>query len=178
MELDFARLGLPVPGRFVLLGQNTHGRGLSEDFIGDFQTVSNIDSFDNIMQVSEFWWEVPLLESNVLVRLGKQDVNTEFLVIDLAQDFIQSSFGLSPTAGLPSYPDPSMAAAVVLADLTSSARLKAGLWDLFPDESGWGFSGNEVTLAIAELEYKYAFFDATLPGAVDVGLAYASGAKL
>jgi carbohydrate-selective porin OprB len=70
VELDFAGLGLPVPGRFVLLGQNTHGRGLSQDFIGDFQTVSNIDSFDNMMQVSEFWWEVPLLESNVLVRLG------------------------------------------------------------------------------------------------------------
>jgi carbohydrate-selective porin OprB len=46
-----------------------------------------------------------------------------------------------------------------------------------PDESGWGFSGNEVTLAIAELEYKYACFDAKLPGAVDVGLAYASGGE-
>ena len=33
VELDFEKLGLAVPGRFVLLGQNTHGRGLSEDFI-------------------------------------------------------------------------------------------------------------------------------------------------
>jgi porin len=172
--LDFQTVGLPLPGRFVLLAQNTHGRGLSQDFIGDFQTISNIDSFDNIMQVSEYWWEVPLPESNGMVRLGKQDVNTEFLLIDLAQDFIHSSFGLTPTAGLPSYPDPSMAA-VVLCDLTQCVRLKAGLWDLLADGGGWGFSGNDVTLAIAELGYQYTLIEGALPGAIDLGIVYASG---
>ena len=174
--IDFERIGLPLPGRLVLLGQTTHGRGLSEDFIGDFQTVSNIDSFGNITQVSEYWWEVPLLTSNLFVRLGKQDVNTEFLLIDMAQDFIQSSFGLTPSAGLPSYPNPSMAA-VVLGDLTESVRLKFGLWDLLAEKGGWGFSGNEVTLTIAELEYKYALLHGKLPGAVDVGAVYASGGE-
>lgn len=174
VELDFMRLGLPVPGRFKLLGQNTHGRGLSQDFTGDFQTLSNIDSFDNIMQVSEYWWEAPLLDSNMLVRLGKQDVNTEFLLIDMARDFVQSSFGLTPTAGLPSYPAASMAA-VVLADVTESARMKVGLWDLLADGGGWGFSGNDVTLTIAEVEYEYALRDGTLPGAINLGALYASG---
>lgn len=173
VEVDLERLGVPVPGRFVLLGQNTHGRGLSEDFVGDFQTLSNIDSFDNIMQVSEYWWEFALWEDRLHVRLGKQDLNTEFLVIDLAQDFIHSSFGLSPTAGLPSYPDPSMAA-VVLADLTPSTRLKVGIWDLLPNSSGWGFSDNTLTLVISELETKYRLAGGSLPGAVDLGLAYAS----
>ena len=55
VTLDFESLGLPPPGRFFLLAQNTHGRGLTEDFIGDTQVVSNIDSFDNIMQVSEYF---------------------------------------------------------------------------------------------------------------------------
>jgi len=176
VELDFETVGIPWPGRFVLRGQNTHGRGLSQDFIGDFQTVSNIDSFDNIMQISVYWWEVSLPEGNVMSRLGKQDVNTEFLVIDLAQDFIHSSFGLTPSAGLPSYPAPSMAA-VVLADLTQSIRLKTGLWDLLADGGGWGFSGNEVTLTIAELEHQYTLLDGTLPGAIDLGILYASGGE-
>ena len=94
--IDFEQMQSPLPGRFFLLAQNTHGQGLTEDFVGDTQVVSNIDSFNNIMQVSEYWWEFGLFDDQLVVRLGKQDLNTEFLVIDLAEDFIQSSFGLSP----------------------------------------------------------------------------------
>jgi carbohydrate-selective porin OprB len=174
LRLDFQQMQLPLPGKFFLLGQNTHGRGLTEDFVGDFQVVSNIDSFDNIMQVSEYWWEIGLLDESVAIRLGKQDVNTEFLVMELAGDFVQSSFGLSPSAGLPSYPHASMAA-LALAQLTESVKLKAGIWDALGDGRTWGFSGNEVTITIGELEYEYALFGGRLPGAVDVGVAYFSG---
>jgi carbohydrate-selective porin OprB len=45
--LDFERLRVPVPGKFFLLAQNTHGRGLTEDFVGDTMVLSNIDSFQN-----------------------------------------------------------------------------------------------------------------------------------
>lgn len=176
VEFDLERLATGLPGRFVLLAQNTHGQGLSNAFIGDFQTVSNIDSFNNIMQVSEYWWEVPLGNGDVLLRLGKQDINTEFLLIDIAQDYIQSSFGLPPTAGLPSYPDPS-AAAVILADLSEAMRLKLGVWDLFADGSGWGFSGNGITLSIAELECTYALKAGTLSGQAEIGVLYGSGGR-
>ena len=44
LTLDFEALDLPVPGQFFLLAQNTHGRGLTDDFIGDAQYISNIDS--------------------------------------------------------------------------------------------------------------------------------------
>jgi carbohydrate-selective porin OprB len=163
LTLDFEKLHWPLPGRFFVLAQNSHGRGLTSDFIGDFQTLSNIDSFHNIMQVSEYWWEIGLPDQSVTVRLGKQDLNTEFLVMDLAGDFIHSSFGLSPTAGLPSYPDPSMAA-VVLAQLTKSLKLKIGLWDALARGGSWGFSGNETTITLGELEYKYALREGSLPG--------------
>ena len=88
ITFDFNAMKVPLPGRFFLLGQNTHGRGLTENFVGDTQTVSNIDSFDNIMQVSEYWWEFSLFDENVAVRLGKQDLNTEFLVMDLASEWV------------------------------------------------------------------------------------------
>ena len=112
LTLDFEKMHVPLPGNFFLLAQNTQGRGLTEDFVGDAQVLSNIDSFKNIAQVSEYWWEFGLLDDNVTVRLGKQDVNTEFLVIDLAADYIQSTFGLSPSTAFPTYPDPSMGAVV------------------------------------------------------------------
>jgi porin len=172
LTLDFERMHVPLPGNFFLLAQNTHGRGLTEDFVGDTQVLSNIDSFDNIMQVSEYWWELGLFHDEVTVRLGKQDLNTEFLLMDLAEDFIQSSFGLSPSsAGLPTYPDPSMGA-VVLGQLTPSLRLKLGIWDGLADGGGWGFSGNDVILLIGELECKYSLSDGRLPGILDLGIAY------
>jgi porin len=82
LTIDFERLRSPVPGKFVMLAQNTHGRGLTEDFVGDTQVLSNIDSFKNIMQVGEYWWESGWLDGQVTIRLGKQDFNTEFQCID------------------------------------------------------------------------------------------------
>jgi porin len=172
LTIDFQKMQSPLPGRFFLLAQNTHGRGITEDFVGDTQVISNIDSGDNIAQVSEYWWEIGLLDESVSLRLGKQDLNTEFLTIDLAEDFIQSSFGLSPSsAGLPTYPDPSMAA-VLLTQLTPSLHLKLGIWDGLADGAGWGWSGNDVILLIGELEYQYSLFDGRLPGVFELGFAY------
>lgn len=172
--VDFEQMQSPLPGKFFLLAQNTHGRGLTEDYVGDTQVVSNIDSFNNIMRVSEYWWELGLFDDQLVVRLGKQDLNTEFLLINLAEDFINSSFGLSPNRNLPSYPSPSMAA-VVLAQLTPSLELKLGVWDALAEGGSCGFSGNDVMLTIGELEYEYALANGQLPGAVTLAIEHTSG---
>lgn len=170
---DLEKTRLPLPGKFFLLGQNTHGQGITEDFVGDAQVISNIDSFDNIAQVSEYWWEFDLLDEDIIVRLGKQDVNTEFLFIDMAADYIQSTFGLSPSTAFPTYPDQSMGA-VVLARLSDDWRLKLGIWDAFAAGGNWGFSGNDSILAIAELERTYSLRHGELPGVIAVGAVYES----
>ena len=171
--IDLERSAFPGRGTVFVLGQNTHGRGITEDFIGDAQVLSNIDSFDNIAQVSEYWWQFDLLEGDVTVRAGKQDVNTEFLFIDMAADYIQSTFGLSPSTAFPTYPDPSMGV-VALVQLSESWRLKTGLWDAFAPGSGWGFSGNDSILVAGELEHAYALGRNGLPGVLAVGAVYES----
>jgi porin len=176
LTVEFEKAGLPLAGRFFMLGQNTHGQGLTEEFIGDTQVISNIDSGRNVMQVSEYWWEFDLLDDCLSVRLGKQDVNTEFLVMDLASDFIHSSFGLSPSAGFPSYPNPSMAA-LLFAQLQESLRVKVGVWDALADGRTWGFSGNDINYVFGEVEYKYSLMDGRLPGGLDVGVGYVSGGE-
>jgi porin len=173
VEWDLDEYHSFLPGKFYLLAQNTHGQGISTDFVGDSQLVSNIDSFRNIMQVSEYWWEFDVLDSAVTVRLGKQDINTEFLLIDRAVDFIQSNFGLSPSTAYPTYAAPSMAA-VALIQITESWQLKTGLWDAFASGGGWGFSGNDSVVAIGELECAYELADGTLPGVFAVGAVYES----
>jgi porin len=129
------------------------------------------------MRVSEYWWEFDLLDGDITVRLGKQDANTEFLFIDLATDFIQSTFGLSPSTAFPTYPDQSMGA-VVLLRLSESCRLKTGVWDALSSGGNWGFSGNDTSLVIGELEYHYALLEGTLPGTLVLGAAYESAGEI
>jgi len=173
LTLDFERLRVPVPGKFFLPAQHTHGRGLTEDFVGDKMVISNIDSTRNITQVSEYWWEFGLLDDAVTLRLGKQDVNQEFFFMDSASDFIQSGFTLSPNANLPSYPHQAMAA-VALMQLGPSLQLKVGVWDALAAPGSWGFSGQDTVLVTGELEYAYALLDASLPGRIAVGALYLS----
>lgn len=172
LEFDFEAMQTRVPGKFFMLAQNTHGRGLTEDFVGDVLVLSNIDSFNNIMRVSEYWWEFPLCDC-LTVRLGKQDLNTEFFLIELAEDFIQSTFGLSPSTAFPTFPDPSMGA-VALLQLDDSWRLKMGVWDAFSSGGNWGFSGNDSVLVIGELEHTYALLGGMLPGIAVIGAVYES----
>jgi porin len=174
---DLEKLGVPFASDFFILGQSTHGRGLTEDFVGDSLVLSNIDSLHNRMQVSEYWWEFHFLDDEVRLRVGKQDVNAEFLVVDLAGDFIQSGFGISPHLAVPTYPDAS-AGAIVLADLTDVLQAKVGVWDGVPDGRNWGFSGTGITLTIGELECRYQLADGRLPGAIDAGVMYLSAGEV
>ena len=91
--------------------------------------------------------------------------------------FIKRTFvGLSPSsAGLPTYPDPGMAA-VLLGQLTDQTRLKLGIWDGLASGGSWGFSGNDVILLVGELEHKYSLYGERPSGifrdALAVGLRF------
>jgi porin len=177
IKLDFKMLGLRAPGRFYLLGQHTHGEGLTENFVGDSLFISNIDSFVNITRIGEYWWEADLIKDKVTVRLGKQDVNTQFLRIDTANDFIQSTFGLSPSTAFPTYPNQSMAAAL-LVQLTDSLKAGFGIWDAFYEGGNSGISGNGSVFIVGELEYSYALVNDSLPGKLAFAATYESAGEL
>ena len=55
---DLDEMGFAPGGTIFLYGQNGHGCGLTDTYVGDFQTISNIDAPD-FMQMSEFWWSAP-----------------------------------------------------------------------------------------------------------------------
>lgn len=177
VTLNLEKLPRPLPGKIFLLGQNTHGRAITEEYVGDAQVLSNIDSLRNIAQVSEYWWEVRPFGEDVTFRLGKQDLNTEFLFMDLADDFIQSTFGLSPSTAFPTYPNQS-AGAVVLVQLAESWQLKSGIWSAFASGRTWGFPDGDSILAITEVEHAYALGDGELPGVASVGAIYESAGEI
>lgn len=171
LSLDFEKMKLPIPGQAFVLAQNTHGRSLTADNVGETQIISNINSLGNITQISELWWEFGLFENRITLRIGKQDLNTEFLMMDTAVDFINSAFGLSPSAGLPSFPAPSPAA-MLQADLSPAVGFKLGVWDAFRTDGDRAFSENGSLLLIGELEYRYTTPNRNLPGIITVGMTH------
>jgi porin len=177
ITFDFEKSGSSLPGSLFLLAQNTHGRGLTQDFIGDTQVISNIDSFDNIMQVGEYWWESRWLDDDITVRLGKQDLNHEFQRIGEAEFFIQSTFGLSPSTAFPTYPDQALGA-VALLQLHDALQLKVGAWSAFARGGSWGYSESDSYLVVSELERRYSLLQGRLPGIVAVGALYESEGEI
>lgn len=172
LKADLEKMQFAPGGKFFLYAENGYGRGITRD-VGDFQVLSNIDAPD-FMQVSEYWWERGLWDDLVRVRIGKQDCNAEFAVVDLGGDFINSSFGVPGNIPMPTFPAPS-AAAMVFFQLTERTTFKAGVWDGAPQIGNWGFSGEGVTFSIAELKTKWNLGRRNLPGDFHAGMWYHSG---
>ncbi len=165
------QMNLAPGGTFFIYAENGHGRGITEEHVGDFQVLSNLDAPD-FMQVSEYWWEHSLLDGCITVTLGKQDANVAFASVQMGLDFINSSFGFHPTIPLPTFPDPSMAA-VVLFRPNDWLSFNAGVWDGAPDGGNWGFSGEGVTFSIYEIQTEYKLWN-LLHGDAHCGLWYHS----
>ena len=174
LTADLDRMNFFAGGQFVLYAQSTHGRGLTNDYVGDLQSLNNADAFEPFTQVSEFWWERWIVEDELRVTLGKQDANVEFAVLEPAAHFINSSFGFHPNIPMPTFPMPSMAA-VVEWNIDEQWVFEYGVWDGRPELGNWGFSESGKLFHIWELEYHYALGrDGRLPGTVHVGPWYHS----
>jgi porin len=75
---------------FYVLGN--HGDSPSE-YIGDFQTMSNIDT-DATWKLYEAWYQQSFLGGKVSFKFGLIDLNSEFDVIEAGGLFHHSSFGI------------------------------------------------------------------------------------
>jgi porin len=154
LAADLQRSGSPIGGRFVILMQQLHGRGLTTSgAVEAYQVLSNIDA-EPMTQVAEYYWERQWLDGKLFVRLGKQDANTDMAVVEPAKEFIHSSFGYHPTIPMPTYPQPSAGAFAAL-KLNEHWTFKIGVWDGQPQVGNWGFSGSGLAFSIFEINYHY-----------------------
>ena len=75
--------------------------------VGDFQGLSNIQS-NRVEQIAEVWVETWL--SDVRIKAGKVDFNSEFAVCETSGEFINSTAAIPSTiVAYPTYPNPAMA---------------------------------------------------------------------
>jgi len=128
LSADLDEMCLSPGGTVFLLAESLHGRGITGRHVGDYQAVSNIDADRECFQMSEFWWERGVLDGRIAMRLGKQDANAEFGVVDLGGDFVNASFGMQPNIPMPAWPDQAMGV-VTFFQLADWLNFNVGVFD-------------------------------------------------
>jgi len=127
--LDLEGIGLWPGGEFLVHLENTHGGTPSGELIGDLQVASNIDN-GNYTYLYELLYRQALGDLDIII--GKQDLNADFFVSDFAGEYINSSFGIMPTASLNApvaiFPKTALAAAVMY-DFSERVTFQAAIYD-------------------------------------------------
>lgn len=89
--------GLWKGGSLIMHGMNTHGTIPSSTVTGDWQVFSNIEAGDHTG-----FYELAYFQKigDFTLLLGQHDLNTEFVVTQSTDIFLNSSFGVVPTISL------------------------------------------------------------------------------
>ncbi len=179
LTLDTGRLGLWDGGTFFCNFQNQNGAN-GTDKLGDIQGYSNIDG-DGRTQIAELWYEQSAFDGALRLKLGKIDANSEFAFVEHGGEFLNSSFGFSPTIlGLTTFPDPSTGL-VVFIQPSESFYACFGLFDGAAQEGvATGKRGPSTLLGspadlflIGELGARWTLGE--LPGRAALGLWHHTG---
>jgi porin len=94
-------------GTFFAVYQLQHGDNASHTLTGDAQNFSFGTDADGRSQLGQLWYQQKFMDFRL--RGGKLDGNSDFDVMDNAQEFLNNSFQTSPTLYLmPSFPDTGM----------------------------------------------------------------------
>ena len=146
-------------GEFNILGASTHGDEPSANNIGDFQVASNIEAGPHTY-LQEAWYRHSF--NKIRIKLGLQDLNSEFAVTRNAQNLINSSFGIPSTLAnnipAPIFPLTSLGV-VICWDVTPEILLQASLHDGEPTDfrenpynTRWNITEDEGFISISEIQ--------------------------
>jgi len=172
-------IGLWNGGEFFVNGAATHGGTPSEKLFGDFQVASNIEAGNHIY-LHELWYKHAF--GSFQLKLGLQDLNTEFVTSDNASLFINSSFGIpsliSSNIPIPIFP---LTALGILGryEIDENVVVRAAVFDGLPESFdynqhnlNWKLRGEDGTVIFTEL--KYGITIQNLPGTLKAGYYYHS----
>ena len=155
LGIDTEKAHLWPGGSVLVYGQDGHGEGVSSK-PGFLMPISNYEAPD-FSQLSELWLyqELP---HGVTFRLGKQDANRDFAAPRFGGNFMNSSFGVLPTAPIPSYPAPALGAAAFV-QTTDWLALRGGIYEGDPRSESVGghmFDSGSGAFAIGAMHIDFA----------------------
>jgi len=151
-------------GSFLVSGLYPHGPSLTQNYVHDFNSVSNIDAYDSI-RLYEAWVQKELADGKLSIRVGQILADAEFFVSDNGALFINGAFGAIPLVShnlrAPVFPDaiPGMRVRWIATD---SLSVQAGIFDGDAGDPAsnnkhgvdWNLNGEEGVLAITEIACK------------------------
>jgi porin len=169
-------------GQFFINGAVTHGQSPTENLVGDFQAVSNIDAGDHIY-IHELWYQQRFSRFEII--FGLQDLNIEFAASDNGGSFINSSFGIpsliSDNIPAPIFPLTALGITTKI-HFTDNISLTAAVYDGCPTafehnvyNTNWHLCTEDGSLILGELGWKTNVFQ--LPGTYKAGYYFHSGLK-
>lgn len=97
-DLDLEKAGLLKGGSIHIDLMSAHGglKPTADGMVGDIQTVNNIEG-PRSNRIYEAWYQQALLENKLSIKFGLVDLNSEFLVSDSGNLFINSAFAIMPS---------------------------------------------------------------------------------
>ena len=156
VEVDTAAADWWEGGSFFLHAQQQNGRSITNDYVGDFQVLSNIDA-DDFAQVSELWYKHSFADDRVWLKLGKQDATADFSAPEYGGEFSNSSPGFAPTIPMVTFPDPDLGV-VLGVQPHESFSLNIGVYQGRPDGGrslAAAFDNLSVPMVMIEPAFHY-----------------------
>ncbi|ATU74313.1 carbohydrate porin [Komagataeibacter xylinus] len=109
LTADLEKLMGLVGGTFNVSALQIRGRAITQDHLADFNPISGFEA-DRSTRLFELWYQQSFLKDTLDIKIGQQDLDTEFLISDYASQYLNASFGwpMGPSANLyaggPSWP--------------------------------------------------------------------------
>lgn len=156
------------------------GSDLSEKYVGNFLTVSNLAGF-NSLRMLELWFEQELWDGLISIRAGQLDADAEFMLSDYAALFLNGTFGWPAVAymnlpeGGPGYPMGTLGARLAVHPTESVSILAAAFQgNVFAqDVNRHGFryrlSAETGYTFLMETQWRWCQNDTGLPGGLKLG---------
>ncbi len=178
LTLDTAQANWWKNGSFFVYLQQTHGRTLSQDFVGDAQFYNGFDTSpkpQDLTQLGEYWYQHAFADDRVSVKLGRQDANEYFAYTDLGGDFINSSFLTLPNIPLPTWPTQTLGVSTVV-QTSNKLQLSGGAYDHGQDIGQWWVTNTSRGMFfIGQADYQpFAEYEDSLPTVFRFGSWYTS----
>lgn len=161
-----------------------HGQGLSRDYVGNLMLVSGVEALP-ATRLYELWIEQSLFDAKLLVKVGQQASDVEFIDSKYDDIFTNSALGWPGITGinlLSGGPSPPLAVPGVRikAQLSDNITAYAAIFDgdaappgpedpQIKNPNGLLFRVNDPPWMIGQLKYGFQLGESKLPGTITGG---------
>ncbi len=143
-------------GEFYVYMHQSHGQTLTNEFVGDTQYYSGLDTSPrqpDVTRLGEYWYRHSFADS-FEIKIGRQDPNGDFAYADLGGDFVNSSFLTLPNVALPTWPYQTVGVSS-LWQVNEKWRAGGGIYDNGRDIGQWySTTTTRGLFALGQLDYE------------------------